>query len=381
MSSVDETSGDLDSRLAIERLKDYTVVDCDIHEMNFDASVFAEYMDEPHKSKAEHLLKTDDPLTPPMVGSSQLDFNPDLDHRKYPRGMDKGMSPTSPDGVKQFMDRFHTDYAMLHGHQILMTCNVPDRDYATAMARAYNDLLLDRWLDEHEGLKAGIKVAAQDPHAAAEEIDRLADEKDMVTVHLSMAEKDLFGDPKYEPIFDAASEHGLPIDMHPGEPNEPWAGVYGGETVGSCIERMTALGQHIMAQVSSVIWSGLPEKYPDMDFVFLEAGVTWLPWMMGAMDKNYERRKHTVEWLEQKPSEYLRESCWIGTQPIEDPSVAGPANLNRIFEMIDAKNMLMYATDFPHFDFDYPSMLTFPGLDEETERRILGENAADVYGL
>ena len=52
------------------------------------------------------------------------------------------------------------------------------------------------------------------------------------------------------------------------------------------------------------------------------------------------------------------------------------------FEMITAKSQLLYASDWPHFDFDTPSVIyDLPVLDEQTKRNILGLNAARLFGL
>ncbi len=42
----------------------------------------------------------------------------------------------------------------------------------------------------------------------------------------------------------------------------------------------------------------------------------------------------------------------------------------------------MYASDWPHWDFDSPSTIwDIPFLDEEAKRNILGLNAARLFNL
>jgi hypothetical protein len=49
---------------------------------------------------------------------------------------------------------------------------------------------------------------------------------------------------------------------------------------------------------------------------------------------------------------------------------------------IDAKTQLVYASDWPHWDFDLPSIfLDLPFLDEQAKRNILGLNAAKLFNL
>jgi len=50
--------------------------------------------------------------------------------------------------------------------------------------------------------------------------------------------------------------------------------------------------------------------------------------------------------------------------------------------MIDAPNSLLYASDWPHWDFDTPSTIwDMPFLDERAKRNILGLNAARLFNL
>jgi len=50
--------------------------------------------------------------------------------------------------------------------------------------------------------------------------------------------------------------------------------------------------------------------------------------------------------------------------------------------MINAKTQLLYASDWPHFDFDAPRVIAeIDWLDEEAKRNILGMNSARCFGF
>jgi uncharacterized protein len=52
------------------------------------------------------------------------------------------------------------------------------------------------------------------------------------------------------------------------------------------------------------------------------------------------------------------------------------------FSAINAETQLVYASDWPHWDFDLPSVfLNIPFLGEEAKRNILGLNAARLFNL
>jgi hypothetical protein len=47
-----------------------------------------------------------------------------------------------------------------------------------------------------------------------------------------------------------------------------------------------------------------------------------------------------------------------------------------------AQTQLLFASDWPHWDFDLPnSITTLPFLSEEAKRNILGLNAARLFNL
>jgi len=50
--------------------------------------------------------------------------------------------------------------------------------------------------------------------------------------------------------------------------------------------------------------------------------------------------------------------------------------------MINAETQLMYASDYPHWDFDLPSTIyDLPFLSEKAKHNILGGTAARLFGL
>ena len=56
--------------------------------------------------------------------------------------------------------------------------------------------------------------------------------------------------------------------------------------------------------------------------------------------------------------------------------------LEGTFEAIAADTQLLYASDWPHWDFDVPARLfDLPFLDDRSKRNILGLNAARLFNL
>jgi predicted TIM-barrel fold metal-dependent hydrolase len=67
------------------------------------------------------------------------------------------------------------------------------------------------------------------------------------------------------------------------------------------------------------------------------------------------------------------------SQPMEQTNMK---LLEGTFEAINAESQLLYASDWPHWDFDVPAKIAnLPFLSEQAKRNILGENARRVFNL
>jgi predicted TIM-barrel fold metal-dependent hydrolase len=67
------------------------------------------------------------------------------------------------------------------------------------------------------------------------------------------------------------------------------------------------------------------------------------------------------------------------SQPIENGDLKA---LQLTMEMINAETQLLFSSDYPHWDFNLPSTIwDLPFLSEPAKRRILGQNAWDLFQL
>jgi predicted TIM-barrel fold metal-dependent hydrolase len=99
---------------------------------------------------------------------------------------------------------------------------------------------------------------------------------------------------------------------------------------------------------------------------------------MQRLDHEFLKRTSEAPLLKRRPSEYMREMYYT-SQPMEMDDLG---LLESTLNAIDAENQLVYASDWPHWDFDLPSVfLDLPFLSEKAKRNILGLNAARLFGL
>lgn len=252
---------------------------------------------------------------------------------------------------------------------------LPDHGLEVAVSNAFMDYMLEHFLGKYKEILTVIPVPANSPEKAADLIDRVGSEKGVVGINISPSRPVLFGDDMYNPIYEAAQRKGLVVTVH--------AGVYRGPPFDFDNNFQYAALQFpmtTMTQVSSVIAHGVQVRYPKLKWVWVEAGLSWIPFMMHRLDSAYERLSDDAPLLEKMPSEYMDEFYYT-TQPIEHPR-GGFAELQRIFEFFDYENKLLYASDYPHYDFDVPSSVyDIPFLSKRAKSKILGENAANLFRI
>jgi predicted TIM-barrel fold metal-dependent hydrolase len=109
----------------------------------------------------------------------------------------------------------------------------------------------------------------------------------------------------------------------------------------------------------------------------IEAGFAWLPALGWRLDKIWKRLKSEVPHLKMAPSEYLRRNVWASTQPMEEPEE--PRHVLDILEWA-GWDRILFASDYPHWDFDDPVVAIPSFLGTERRRMIYSENARALYG-
>ena len=126
-----------------------------------------------------------------------------------------------------------------------------------------------------------------------------------------------------------------------------------------------------MVHLTNWIVNGLPERFPELNVIWIEGGLAWVPFMMQRLDHEYEMRTvRGARCCKRLPSEYMRE-MYFTSQPLERHRDLDL--LEKTFELIDAENRLLYASDYPHWDFDVPSLIyDLPFLNEQAKRRSSG---------
>ena len=217
-------------------------------------------------------------------------------------------------------------------------------------------------------------IAPQDPQGAAAEIRRLGAHPRVAQVLTSHGSYRPYGDKFYEPIWEACHEMGLPLAVHlGGQGGINYQPIGGGPTT-YYWETHALLLQPAMTHVASVIANGIFERYPRQMFLVIECGVTWLPSILWRLDANWRALRKETPWVKRLPSEYARDHIRLSTQPLEE--AANKQQLWDVLGAMDAENMLMFASDYPHWDFDAPDDMALPPAWMD---KVMDGNARKVY--
>jgi predicted TIM-barrel fold metal-dependent hydrolase len=82
-----------------------------------------------------------------------------------------------------------------------------------------------------------------------------------------------------------------------------------------------------------------------------------------------------VPWVKQSPADIIRSNIRITTQPFDAPD---QATVERIVEQIDCDEMLLFSSDYPHWQFE-GDLVTPPGLAGSLLQRVKVDNPLATY--
>ena len=251
-----------------------------------------------------------------------------------------------------------------------------DDDFSAAMAHATNEWQLHAMVARDPRLLASILVPYEDPPAAAAEIRHRAGDPRFAHVLLMSRTAELLGKRRYWPLLEAAAETGRPLGIHVFG-YSGWAMTSGG-WCSYYVEEASEHAVSAQALVTSLVMEGVFERFPALKVVLIEAGFAWLPALAWRLDRLWARMREEVPELRHPPSHYLKRHLWVSTQPMEEPDSA--ADLLQTLDWIGG-DRLLFASDYPHWDYDDPRMALPRRLDPTIRAAILGGNAEALYGL
>jgi predicted TIM-barrel fold metal-dependent hydrolase len=267
-----------------------------------------------------------------------------------------------------------SDAAILHCYYGVESLQHPY--LAPTFANAINRWLAEEWLDQDERLLAAAVVAPQFAPSAVEEIERIAEDRRFCEILVPARAAEPYGSQRFWPIWEAAAEHDLVVAI-----------TYGGVSisppttvnwVSSFFEEYTVATLAFQSHLSSLVFCGVFERYPNLKFTISESGWTWLPAFLWRLDSGWKMSQIEVPWMREKPSTLVRRHFRFTTQPVDEPRT--PEELDQILGQLESDELLMYGSDFPH---SYPQSLDelLGRLPAERAEQVRWASAWSWYGL
>ncbi len=248
-------------------------------------------------------------------------------------------------------------------------------EYGAALVSAVNEWQVDALVDLEPRLRASILIPHEDTAFAVDEIRRHAHDRRYAQIEMISLTAEPMGRRRYWPIYEEAAAHGLPIGIHVGGPTGSrtaggWPSYYN--------EEHLSLVASMQTQMMSLVLDGVCEHFPGLKFILIEGGVGWSISVKKRLDRLWQTMGVETPHVKRPPSEYINESFYFSTQPVEEPEV--PEHLVNMFEQV-GWDRILYASDYPHWDYDDPQYAFKAEMPEDQMRKIMRDNALGLYRL
>ncbi|HTE64548.1 MAG TPA: amidohydrolase family protein [Solirubrobacteraceae bacterium] len=252
---------------------------------------------------------------------------------------------------------------------------LPNPQHLTAVARATNEWLHERWLQSEQRWFGSIRLPVTDPVASVMEIERWASDARFVQVVVPLRVHEQYGGERYFPIWKAAAAHGFP--------------VYVLDDLASAAELVRSpVGQPVsfaendalrpllsIVHLASLVVSGTFSRLPGLQFVFGDGGADLATPLLWRLDKDWRSGRVEVPWVTEAPSTIARRHAGFVTQG-QDGRPDGEHPDAALARVSQAETQLLYGSRRPYWDAVTPADACAP-LPASARPRVLGRNAVD----
>jgi len=355
------------------------VVDCDVHPVPATMEEFIEHYPEPFRSRYFTRHAEEVPLsfllyTPHSNTGGNQGMGGPGGYATPPRGG----GGSHPDFLaQQLCVENGIDYCVMN--PLFFRPRHWDPEWDVAHAAAINNWLAANWLEgeanRHGRFFGSIQVSSLDAEAAVREVEKWAGHPAFIQSYMLADSFVPFGHPQFEPLLKASAKHDLPLATH----LYRHSGIRSMTPVGFPSYHVEVLPNWIftyICHVTSTVFEGIFERYPNLKFVAVEGGCEWVGPLLWRLDKQWEQLRSEVPQCTRRPSEIIAEHVRFATQPLCEPT--GKNDLVRFLEWGRADKTIVYSSDYPHYDFD-PAPWVARQLPEHLRDRVMGANALETY--
>jgi predicted TIM-barrel fold metal-dependent hydrolase len=316
---------------------------------------------------------------------------PPLDHHHHYVGEHPPGSfrrNTGPAEWVEFMDDIGLESAVLYTTAGLAYGKITNRDWAIAVARAYNDWLYETYLQYSPRFKGIALVPLQEPDAAVEELRRAVRDLGMVGAMMpTTGLKAHLGSKEYWPVYREAEALGCCLGLH------------GGAHSGLGMDDMNvytpvfSLGHPVglMIGFGGIIYNGILDKFPNVRIGFMEGGAAWLALVLERFDRGHETHRQVDPrddlqgpHPDEKASDYVIRHIKAGRLYV---GCDGHEPALPYLVKVVGNEPFVYSSDFPHevnnemCKHEIGELIESDELTRADKEAILAGNAERFYRL
>jgi len=259
-----------------------------------------------------------------------------------------------------------------------------DRELQLACVRAYNEWLVD-FCAAGEGRLVGQAIIPTTGVADAVTELRWGLDHGLRGALIAAYPNGTYDDPgpANDPFWDLAQEARVPLGVHIGSFTE--SGLAPGKIEQSTVQFMAAAGAskagaQTIPVVAQLLFSGVPQRFPRLRFLLVEANIGWIPTVLEQLDDMFLRYRWlsgAVAGMKEMPSRVFHRSFWA-TFMVDTVGIELRHRMNL--------DHLMWSTDYPHTGSDWPNhrvtiQRLFRGVPAAEVKQMLHGNCKALYGL
>jgi len=273
------------------------------------------------------------------------------------------------------LDRFDIETQLINSTLLNATLS-PDVEFEHALCRAYNTWIAEVCAQTRGRLRWNAMLRLTDVQRAIDELCRIAALGAAAAEIHGMAGDRLLDSRDFDPFWGEAERLHIPIYVHIGFESPTFTGLFQNLFMSIAFSNRASLLMGFLA----IVGTGVAERFPGLRFVFAEAGVEWLPWLIHVMDSYWRMGqglfKNDPDFGHSKkmPSEILREGRIYLVCEVDD-------DLRGALDLV-GEDRLLLGSDMPHSESHPNSFLKFrdrADLGAGVKNKILGENARRLF--
>ena len=360
---------------------DYKIVSADDHLdiWAIPPKIFEERLSSKWKARAPKVVKTPQgdlwQADGETMGQSGFIPNPPHPNAIQRAGLPEGpMRPSTPRLRLQDMDADGIYASVIYGP--VTGIRIKDPELTGACWIAYNDFAAEFNAASPDRLCLLAYLPMQTPEAAAAEVRRVAKLGHKGVVASFFHTQRSIIDPAWEPLWQAAEETGIALNVHLGGGCHSIKATPGEWTVAA----FAAVSPMQLDEVLvSIVFSGVLERHPKLKFILGESGLGWIPYVLNRLDMEFVKYATIVRnWALKTPPRQIFKRQIYATFQEDEVGI-------KLLSDIGADNV-MWASDYPHVDSTFPHSRKavdemLHKLDPVTVRKLTRETAAKVYSL